>query len=417
MNRKPYKLFKLKNGLTVVFQSIPSSETVTVCLGVKAGSRYESKKASGLAHFLEHMLFEGTKSFPNSQRLAEFLESVGGKSGAYTDREHVIYNVKILKNHLKIAFKYLSEIIFNSNLDLSSIEREKGIIIEERKRTMDNPEAAIWEDWSRWVFGKDQSLGRSILGEEKTVRAINRLKLQKYLRNFYTPNNMVIVIVGNFPFKMADKYVSQFFCTKELGKITVLKNEKFISKKMRTKVIQASTRQTQLLLGFVTDISYFHKDRYAMRLLTDILSGGVSARLFDKLVYKLGIAYSTGTTSLEFFDKGVFYIYGGFAKENIKKALKVILGELKKITEKSVNIHELNSAKEQSKAQLCFYLENPDFLADFYARQLVTEGKIITREEILESINKVSPDDIKRITAKYFKENKPFILIRGSVGL
>src|SRR3989344_6502119 len=156
-----HSLIRLDNGLTLFLQRDPRVRSACISISVRAGSCYETKETSGLAHFLEHMLFEGTKQYPTAKKLAEQIERVGGYSGAYTNREHVIYSVKVFEKHLEIAFKYLSQIIFNSILESNSIEKEKGIVLEEIKRASDNSEQLIWEEWMKWVWGVDQALGRS----------------------------------------------------------------------------------------------------------------------------------------------------------------------------------------------------------------------------------------------------------------
>ena len=375
----------------------------------------KQKKTAGLAHFLEHLLFEGTKLYPTAKKLAEQIEKVGGYSGAYTNQEYVTYSAKVFKKHLKIAFKYLSQIIFNSTLESKSIEKEKGIVVEEIKRTMDNSEQAIWEKWMKWVWGADQSLGRSILGDKETVQKITESKLRAYLQDLYVPQNMILTVVGNFSLLEAEKYILKYFNVKMKGKIPVIQKSKLPKCKIQIKVVQSDTQQVQLLCGFVTGVSYSHKDRFVMRLLTEILSGGVSARIFQKLIYKLGIAYSAVSYDMEFKDTGIFFISGGFAKENIEKAIKTIINELKELQVKEVTYEELDSAKERSIAKLYFSAEKPDYLADLYVTQFMTEGRIIPIEELSKQINKVSTNDVKRIVRKYFNNSDLYVMLRGPV--
>lgn len=411
-----HSLIILNNGLTVVMQQISGVRSVSISIGVKAGSRYETKETAGLAHFLEHMLFEGTKLYPTAKKLAEQIEKVGGYSGAYTNREHVIYSAKVFEKYIELVFKYLSQIIFNSILDPKTVEKEKGIVVEEIKRTMDYSERAIWEEWMEWIWGNDHSLGRSILGDKKTIKKITKSKLQTYLKDLYVPQNMILTVVGNFSQLEVEKYVRKYFNVKKAGKTPVLQKVELPKRKIQVKIVQSDTQQVQLLCGFITDVSYSHKDRFVMLLLTEILSGGVSARIFQKLIYELGIAYSVGSYNMEFKDTGTFFIFGGFAKENIEKAVRTIIDELKELQIESLTSDELVSAKERSIAKLYFSSEKPEYLADMYATQFITEGKIMTIEELSKQINKVSAADIKRVVREYFKNSDLYIMLRGPVG-
>ncbi len=411
-----HSLIRLNNGLTVAMQQIPGVHSVSVSIGVKAGSRYETKETAGLAHFLEHMLFEGTKLYPTAKKLAEQIEKVGGYSSAYTNREHVIYYIKVFEEHLELAFKYLSQIIFNSTLEPKTIEKEKRIVIEEIKRTMDHSERAIWEEWMKWIWGNDNSLGRSILGDKKTIKKITKSKLQTYLKDFYIPQNMILTVVGNFSQLEAEKYIRKYFNVTKAGETPVLQKVELLKRKIQVKIVQSDTQQIQLLCGFITDVFYSHKDRFVMLLLTEILSGGVSARIFQKLIYELGIAYSVGSYNMEFKDTGIFFIFGGFAKENIEKAVRTIIDELKELQIKILTPDELVSAKERSIAKLCFSSENPEHLADMYATQFITEGKIMTIEELSKQINKVTTTDIKIVLQKYFNNVDAYIMLHGPAG-
>lgn len=410
-----YKKFKLPNGLSLILHPIDSVNSISVYIAVGAGPRYETKKTAGLAHFLEHMLFEGTKSLPSSRSLAEYIERVGGKSGAWTDKEYVIYWAKVPKRHLDIALNYLSDILFNSLLDKDSIEKEKSIVMEELKRSQDTPEVDVWDLWLKCIWGENQSLGRSTLGDETTIRNITKSKLQDYMNKLYHPTNMAISIVGNFSFKSAESSVIKYFGNKKNGKVPKFKKLIFTPPKIHTKNFKRNTKQTQIVLGFATDVSYHHKDRFPLRLAADILGTGVSSRIFHKLVYELGIAYSTGVQAWIFADSGLFCIYGGFSKGNVEKAIRVILQELEKLKNKKITKKELTETKEKDKAQLNFSMETPDALATLYTSEQISEKEIMTLEEMSKKIDAVSIEDIQRVARKYFIKEKLVLTIRGSL--
>lgn len=415
MTNKPYEVIMLDNGITLVLQNIKYFNSISLVTAIGAGPKYETNQTSGLAHFLEHMLFEGTKKHPTSKKLAEYLENAGGKSGAWTEKEYVTYYIKITKGKLGKAFSYLEDVLFNSVLNDEAIEKEKGIVLEEYNRGIDNPEFDIWDNWLEWTWGKNQWLGRSTLGNEENIKNITKAKLTDYLKKLYIPSNMVISVVGNFSIKEAKELAIKYFGNKKGEELNLSSEIKYKPKNKFTKIIKFKTNQNQLMLGFITGASYDNQDRYVLRVIADILSTGVSSRIFNKLVYGMGIAYSAGATAWSLFDTGLFLIYGGFSPKNTEKAIKVILEEINKLKKNKITNKELKDAKIKDKAQLHFLLETPDALANMYATQLITERRITTPDEIINKINLVSPNDIQRVANKYFSRKNISLTIRGSM--
>lgn len=389
--------------------------SVALYVAVRAGSRYESNQTTGTAHFLEHMLFEGTKNFPTAMKIAGYIEKTGVASGAWTDKEYVSYYVKVTKKHLKQAFVYLSEILFNPTLRDEAIQKEKGIIFEEIKRKVDNPEIDIWDYWFEWVWGKNQPLGFSTLGNKKIIDTIKREQLLNYLRNFYHPENMAIGVVGDFSVVDAENYATEYFGRIKGRKNHYFQNARFIPKKVHTKIIKAPTQQAQLMLGFVTGVSYGHKDRFTLKLIADLLGTGTNSRIVHELIYKSGIAYSSWVQNLTYSDTGMFILYGGFSPHNIVDAIKTILKELKKIKEERVSKEELMETKEKAKANILFFLETPEALANWYVSQQITEKKVISLEKFQEQIDKVNTEDIIRVAREYFSPKNICLTIKGPI--
>lgn len=403
----------LPNGLRVVLQPKVDSKSVSIYLSVAAGPRYENANNSGLAHFLEHMLLEGTNRFPSAGELANYIESVGGRSSAWTDKEYVTYYVKVLPEHLQKGIDYLADIIFNSRLDEKEIEKEKGIVLEEINRKIDNPEVESFDMWMEWTWGREQSLGRSTLGIPDTIKKLTREKILNYMKQFYIPSNMVITIVGNFSEKDAEKWLKEYFNIQSKNKLPVFLPVRFVSKKEPIKYVESTIEQAQIICGFVTDINYFSKDRFALALLADILGGSVTSRLFYKLVYDLGIAYISGTYSWVFKDTALFINQTAVSSKNVSLALKTILEEFNKLKNHLISDEELISNKEKAKARIYFDMETTDAVANFYVTQLITENRIMTQEEIIAKIDSVSKEDIKRLANKCFNKENLSILVRG----
>lgn len=410
-----YHKVLLPNGLQVLMHQAVALNSVTIEVAIKAGPRYEDQNNIGIAHFLEHMLFEGTKRFPTSKELALFLENKGGISGAWTNKENVIYYVKVPKWHIETAFDYLSEILFNSTLSNENIDKEKKIIQEELSRRIDNAEVHIFDEWFEWVWGKEQTLGRSTIGNPETIQSVTKIKLQNYLHSFYQPENIVLGIAGNFTSKDVLKYCKQYFGRKSDDKAGNFSKTEFVPKDNVVQIIQKETRQAYLVLGFVTGVHYLHENRFPFRLISDILSLGVSSRLFHRLVYELGLAYSAGAYSWSFTDTGLFYTYGGFSPDKIAQAIEVIVEELRKLKEETISEVELDIVKEKDTASVLFNLESPEALADYLSTSQLLEKRVLTPEQLAIEVKKVTPSKIKEVSKKYFNRRCLAVTIIGPV--
>ena len=411
-----YKKTQLSNGLLVLTHHISTINSVTIEVAVRAGPRYESKENTGMAHFLEHMLFEGTKRFPTSKELATHLENKGGISSAWTNKENVVYYVKVPKWHLEVAFEYLSEILFNSILSKEAVEKEKKIIHEELNRRNDNVEVQIFDEWFEWAWGKDQTFGRSTIGNKETINRVTKGKLKDYLEHFYQPGNMVLGIAGNFNPKDVLKYCHKYFGYRSTNrKIVNFEKALFTPKDKAAQIVQRKTKQVHLVLGFVTGVHYLHADRFPLRVIADILSLGVSSRLFHRLVYESGLAYSAGAQNWNFTDTGFLYAYGGFSPDKITEAIDVILEELRKLKTESISKEELANVKEKDKAAMLFNLETSEAIVDYLSTSQLLENRVLTPEQVETEINKVTRHDIQEISKKYFKPRYLAVTIIGPI--
>ena len=417
MNKLNYQKLTLSNKLTLIIQPISWKKSLSVYAYIGAGPRYETKKTAGLAHFLEHMLFEGTNKFPSSKKLASYIESVGGIAGAWTEKEYVLYYLKVPKEYSLVALNYLSELLFNSILKEDAINKEKKIILEELRRKKDNPEIDIWDLWMEWVWGTNQWLGRSTLGNETTIKNTTRTQLLKYLNNLYTQENMVISVTGNFKRNQIISYFNNFFGKAKERIHVSFKKPVLKQEKMQVKIVPSELQQNQLILGFFTGVSYGHPDSFALTILADILTKGVNSRLFHKLVYDLGIAYSVRAGNWFFSNTGLFYVQGGFSTINIKKALGIVAIELDKLKKIKVNIKELTETKIKEKSDLIFALEDPEALASFYAHQQIVEKRITSVNQIFKKIDMVTVEDIQKVAQKYFNSKYLSLLIKGPIDI
>lgn len=384
---------------------MPLTHSVTVEIGIKAGSRYEPNDSFGLAHFSEHMLFEGSMRFPTSSSLSNFIEKNGGKGWAVTDKECVTYAARVQPKNLSSAFVYLHELLFKPLLLKGYIKKEKKIIIEEQRSRTDNITEYIWDLWFKHAWGTYHPLGRLNTGDEKSVNMISHKKLLWYIKNYYLPQNMVLIVCGNFSYDKAEYYIRKFFDFKadnfsDFNQTTGIEiNPNEVGNKI--KIIRTDSQQVQFILGFITGVSLKHNDRYALRLAGDILGDGSSSRLFRRLLYDKALAYYINVDSWPFSDTGVFCINGAFSPRNTARVIRLILEEIHRLKLNLVPLLELSMAREKDKSTVMFSCEATDVMADYLTKQILLEKRLLTLKQLVQEFNKVGPQDVQRVIKKY----------------
>jgi len=420
-----YKITTLKNGLRLITVPMPQMESVTVMVGVGAGSRYETKKVNGLFHFIEHMAFKGTKKRPTTLAIASEVDGVGGEFNAFTDKEFTGYYLKLASKHTKLAFDILSDMLTNSLFKPEEIEREKGVIIEEINMYEDTPIRRIWDVFIRLLYG-DNPMGWDIAGESRIIKAIKRQDFLRCIDRLYYPENMVVAVAGKLNDKEIKNMTENFFSSlraaarqsagsgdarRKAGQ-KVTKSIKIKQNQPRLKLINKTTEQGHFCLG-VPGYNLFHKDRFALGILAAILGGGMSSRLFLEIREKRGLAYYVGSEVDYYTDSGFLLNRAGVRLEKIQEAIKIVLEELANLTSKKVSQKELNKAKEFTKGGLILALEDSKNIANRYATQLILEGQVRTPEQTLKLINKVTVEDVQRVAKDIFKPQKLNLAIIG----
>jgi predicted Zn-dependent peptidase len=415
-----YQLFTLKSGLRVLLFPMPRLESATVMVGVGAGSRYETKRINGLAHFLEHMAFKGTKKRPTTKHIASEIEAVGGVFNAFTDKEFTGYWVKLPVKHLPLACDILSDMLTNSLLKQEEIDRERGVIIEEINMREDVPMTKAAVEFERLLYG-DNPMGWDIAGEKETVAKINRADFLAYMRRLYFAKNMVVAVAGgiNRGKKLIEliKLIRNYFGSlQKVGKnITKPVNIEAGAgqKKPRIKLIFKKTEQAHFCLG-VPGYSLKSKQRWAMVVLTAILGGGMSSRLFLEIRERRGLAYYVGSEVEFYTDSGYVVSRGGVKIEKIDEAIKVTLEEMEKLATKKVSQKELNKAKEMLKGHLILSLEDSQDVAQRGAAQLILEGRVRAPARALEEIDRVNAEEVQGVARDLFRRSKINLTIVGS---
>ncbi|MBZ9577468.1 insulinase family protein [Patescibacteria group bacterium] len=406
-----FKKTTLKNGLRIITVPQKSTQAVTVLVLTGTGSKYEKKEINGISHFLEHMLFKGTKKRPNTIAIAETLDKVGGIYNAFTGEEYTGYFAKLDVSHLDLALDWVSDIFLNSKLDPLEIKREKGVILEEINMLFDNPMSYAQILWRELLYG-DQPAGWNIAGTKETVLGISRQKLADYLRTQYVAPNTIVCIAGKIKDSQIIEKVKKYFS--KIKSAGVLKKPKVIERQTGPECLlkERKTDQTHLCLG-VRVYNLFHPLRYAQEILGIILGGMMSSRLFIRVRERLGLAYYITTEVSVDPDTGFLVTQAGVDNENVEKAIITILKEYKKISQKKIPAAELKKVKDYIKGKMTLQLEASDAQASFYGIQELLENKILTQKEIYAKINKVSTDDILKLSKDIFQPQKLNLALIG----
>ena len=401
----------LKNGLRII--TVPQKETkaATILVMVKTGSKYEERETSGISHFLEHMLFKGTKKRKGPMEVAEVLDRVGGDYNAFTGEEYTGYYAKVDSAHFDIALDWVSDIFLSSKIPEEEIEKERGVIIEEINMYMDNPMMYIDEIWKTVLYG-DQPAGWDTAGTKETVSNIKREQILDYIRSQYVSGNTVVCVAGNLKKEAAVSKVRAYFSkiktTKAKGKPKVIEKQK----EPQVSLMRKKTGQANLALG-VRGYSTFHKDKYVLDIMGVVLGGMMSSRLFIEVREKLGAAYYVRTYNQSDTDTGALVTFAGVDTNKIFKVIETILKEYKKLTKTKVSDKELKKAKDYVKGKMVLGLESSDAQASFYGTQELLKDEILSVEEIFRKIDKVKSGDIMRVARGIFKKDKLNLAVIG----
>ncbi|MFA4890399.1 MAG: pitrilysin family protein [Candidatus Paceibacterota bacterium] len=402
----------LDNGLRVVLAPMENSEAVTIQMLVGVGSKNETKEISGISHFLEHMFLKGTSRRPNPGDIDNELDKIGAEHNAFTSAELTGYWIKSSSNDFDIILDILSDIILNSLLKEEEVEKEKGVIFQEINMNEDTPQRKIIDDFLALVFG-DQPAGWSIAGDKISVGGIKRADIISYHNKNYSAKNMTMIVSGNIKNKEALKKIDSFFKNFNAGVIIDSEKIKIAQESPRAKITDKKTDQSHLVLG-VTTFDMFDERRYALNILSVILGGNTSAKLFMEIRQKLALAYSIWSSTWLQKDIGLLMIRAGLDNGKLDVAVKKILEILSDLKNNGVSAKELEDAKSFLRGQMALSLETSDQVADFFGEQELFYGKMMQPEEILEKIEKVTQDDILKVARDIFRPEKISMAVIGS---
>ncbi|MGE4483823.1 MAG: M16 family metallopeptidase [Oscillospiraceae bacterium] len=382
-----YEKITLKNGVRILFENIPYVRSVSVGIWVGTGSRFESAAENGASHFIEHMVFKGTET-RTAAETAEIMDSIGGQINAFTTKECTCFYGRVLDTHLDRLTDILSDMFFNSRFDEADINNERGVIFEEIDMYEDAPEDLVTERLFTAAY-KGFSLARPILGKKATLSKLGSKELREYMRRHYCPSSVVVAVSGSFRSEDIDCIASRFEAMPIFGENRLKSaayTPAFIVKKK-------SIEQNHLCLGF-PGLSVTDNRRYAMQLLSGILGGGMSSRLFQSVREKRGLCYSVYSFGSSYIDTGLFAIYTALGRDTEREALSVIREEVERFKSDGITASELDRAREQAKANVLMSLESTSARMNRLGKSELYLGKVPDPDEIIKAYDAVTADNI-----------------------
>ncbi len=406
----PYKKTILKNGVRLLTVPMKGNQTVTVMIMTEVGSRYEDEKQNGLSHFLEHMCFKGTENRTGSQISTE-LDGIGAHFNAFTFSSGTAYYAKTHHSHLEKTLDILSDMYLHSNFPEDDLNKERGVIIEEINMYEDLPQRKVQEVFDRVMFG-NHPLGRPTIGPKENIKNFTRQDFIDYRKKYYNGKATIVVVAGNFDQKKIKKQVEKHLAKLDAGKLW---KPAPAPKKLPAPAISAipkKTDQSHLVMGFKT-FGVKSPKRKIMRVLSCILGGGMSSRLFAKMREQLGICYYIRSGAEYFSDTGNLTISSGVGNGRLKEAVQGILDEIKKLRDEKVSSAELDKAKQMIASSIAMGMETSEQNAEFYVEQELYHEDIITPEKSTKETNSVTAEQIQKLAKEIFRTDNIYFAVVG----
>jgi predicted Zn-dependent peptidase len=401
----------LANGVRIVTEAMPHVRSVSVGIWISTGSRREAAHENGICHFIEHMLFKGTLT-RSAEEIARSVDSIGGNLDAFTSKELVSFNAKVLDDHLPLAFDVLSDLVLHPAFRADDVEKEKGVILEELKMDADNPEYLVHEIFSA-NFWKGHALGKPILGTKETVRAFNQKRVVEYYGKHYVPANFTITAAGHLTHEAIVNLVRERFEALPSRPATKLDAMPATHAKIAIRNKKA-LEQVHLCLG-VPSYSLSHEDRFSCYVLNTLLGGGMSSRLFQNIRERLGLAYSVFSELNPYRDTGCLAVYAGTSVQSAPKVIACIMDEFKRLKREKVAEDELRRSKDYMKGSLMLSLESTNARMANLARQEMYFGRFFSLDELIDNLERVTADDIQRVSQAFFDSRQIALTVLGSL--
>jgi predicted Zn-dependent peptidase len=401
----------LPNGLTVLTEHMPHLRSISIGIWVKTGSRHEDPEQNGISHFLEHMVFKGTTT-RTAEDIARQIDSIGGNMDAFTAKECVCFNVKVLDEHVPIAFDVLSDLVLHPIFDPKDITRERGVILEEIKMDEDNPDYLVHEIFTQ-NFWKDHPLGLPILGTKETVRKFEQPLLLEAYRKRFNPGNIIISAAGNVDHEQFAAMVQQRFHALQAFQNGFHGPAPQITARIVTRNKKA-LEQVQICVG-VPSYHISHERRYVSYVLNTLLGGGMSSRLFQNIRERQGLAYAIYSDLNPYRDTGCLSVYAGTSQESAANVVQSIVSEFRTLKNDAVPEEELRRAKDQLKGSLMLSLESTTARMSNLARQEMYFDRFLGLDEIIDRIEAVTADDLRAYATESFQTDSIAVTVLGNL--
>jgi predicted Zn-dependent peptidase len=389
----------LAGGLRLVTEPMTEVRSVTIGVWLSRGSRHESDIESGIAHFVEHMLFKGT-STRSAQDIAEQIDSIGGQLDAFTAKEYAAYYIRVLDEHLPLAVELLADMVMHPALAAEDVSKEQSVILEEIKMVEDAPDDLVHEVFTRH-FWSNHPLGRPILGTPETVSSFSSPVLRDYFTRTYTAPNLIVAAAGNFQHEHLRDLVSKAFA--DLPTVTPAYPTSAPEVSRGLSVRYKDIEQSHICLG-TGALSQGHDDRHVAYVLNTILGGSMSSRLFQHIREERGLAYAVFSNLTSYSDAGMLTVYAGCAADKVAEVIDLTLAELRTLRSDAVTPEELRRAKDHLKGSLMLSLESTSSRMSHLARQELYFTRHYSLDETLASIEQVSVADIQRVATDMFRD-------------
>ncbi len=407
-----YQKTTLDNGLRLITATMPHTRSVSICIYIGVGSRYETEAQAGISHFIEHLCFKGTSKRPTPKDISVAIEGVGGVLNGGTDRELTIYWCKVAQSHFSLALDVLVDMLINSRFEPKDIERERQVIIEEINMSKDFPHQRVGMliDELLWP---GHPLGRDIAGHKESVAAVTRDRMLDFLASQYLPENIVVSVAGDIQHEEVVDAVSQVLG----GRASLQPSSGYLAYEEqpnpRLQIERKDTEQTHLCLA-LPGFPLLHPNRFTLGLLNVVLGEGMSSRLFLEIRDRLGLAYSIHSYVEHFHDSGAMAVYAGVEHKNIEVAIKAILGQLSQLKE-PVPESELTKAKELSKGRLLLRMEDSRSVAGWAGGQEVLTGRILGVEQVVSIIDAITVEEMQNLAQELLVADRLRLAVVGPV--
>jgi predicted Zn-dependent peptidase len=401
----------LPNGLTIITEQMEHIRSVSIGIWIKTGSRDEDQQSNGISHFVEHMVFKGTKN-RSAEEIARQVDSIGGGMDAFTAKECICFNVKVLDEHLPIALDILSDLVLHPTFDAGDIVRERGVILEEIKMDEDSPDYLVHEIFTQ-NFWKDHPLGRPILGTKDTVKKFERDPVLDFYKQRFAPGNLIICAAGHLKHEQFVELVTKHFDHMKPVKNGFHSAQPLIKPRiiMRNK---KSLEQMQICIG-VPSHPITHERRHASYVLNTLLGGGMSSRLFQNIRERQGLAYAIYSDLNPYRDTGCLSVYAGTSRASAAKVVQSVVSEFAKLKAEEVPAEELRRSKDQLKGSLMLSLESSTARMSNLARQEMYFDRFYGLDELINKIESVTALELTELANEFFRTESVAVTVLGNL--